>query len=83
MINGSSPHSHHLLISYSFECRRCDDGGRQEQAEVRNEIQIESEGMVESVSKFCCVNLVDMTGSEDGAEEASTDRMRREWVIVL
>ncbi len=66
-----------------FECRRCDDGGRQEQAEVRNEIEIESERMVECVSKFGCLSLVDMAGSEGGAEEASTARIRHEWVIVL
>ena len=50
---------------------------------MRNEIEIESEGMVECVSNFGCLSLADMTGSEGGAEEASEARMRREWVIVF
>ena len=58
-----------------FECRRCDDGGRLEQVELRNEIDIDSEGMVECVSKFCCRSLIDMMGFEGGAEEASTARI--------
>lgn len=35
------------------------------------------------MSKFCCLSLVDMTGSAGCAEKASTARMGREWVIVL
>jgi len=51
-------------------------------AEVRNEIEIESEGKVECVSKCCGLGLGDMIGSGGGAEEASTARVRRDWAIV-
>lgn len=58
-----------------FECRRCVNGG--ERGEVKKEMEIDCDGKVECVSKFCY--LGDMLGSGGGAEEASRARVRCAW----
>ena len=55
-----------------FECRRCVEGTGHE--EVKREIEIEHVGKLECVDKFCY--LVDMIGTEGGAEKASRARVR-------
>ena len=51
-----------------FKCSRCVNGDRQGKMEVRKEIEIDREGNVECVNKFCYFG--DMTGSGGGTEEA-------------
>ena len=64
-----------LNIVVGFECRKCVDGGGRE--EVREEMEIDCEGKVECVGKFCY--LGDMIGCGGGAEEASRARVRCAW----
>ena len=60
-----------------FECSRCVHGNAREAAEVRKEIELDGDGNVECVEKFCY--LGDMMGSGGGAEEASRARVRCAW----
>ena len=60
-----------------FECSRCVSWRGREGVEVRKEMEVDSEGKVEFVVKFCY--LEDMIGSGGGAEdseEASRARVR-------
>lgn len=60
-----------------FKCSRCIHGDAREAAEERKGIEIDSDGNVECVGKFCY--LGDMIGSGGGAEEASRARVRCAW----
>ena len=60
-----------------FVCSRCVHGHARETAEVRKEMEIDGDGKVECVGKFCY--LGDMIGSGGGAEEASKARVRCVW----
>ena len=60
-----------------FECSRCIYGDAREAAEARKEMEIDGDGNVECVGKFCY--LGDMIGSGGGAEEASRARVRCAW----
>ena len=58
-----------------FVCIKCVDG--RERGGVRKEVEIDCEGKVECVGKFCY--LGDMIASGGGAEEASRARVRCAW----
>ena len=60
-----------------FECIRCVEGGERGEVEKEEELEIDGEGKVECVGKFCY--LGDMIGSGGGAEEASRTRVRCAW----
>ena len=60
-----------------FVCSRCVHGGVREIVEVRRAMEIDGDGKVERVGKFCY--LGDMIGSGGGAEEASRARVRCAW----
>ncbi len=60
-----------------FECSRCVHGNTLKAAEVKKEIELDGDGNVECVEKFCY--LGDMMGSGGGAEEASRARVRCAW----
>ena len=60
-----------------FVCSRCVHGRARETAKVRKEMEIDGDGKVECVGKFCY--LGDMIGSGGGAEEASRARVRCAW----